>query len=360
LTNGILIVDGQQTFDCIPMGGNFELSVLVNSSSSMGEPTAPSPENAPTSRSFDPGTVLAMTGIQLFGAYLVADYSGAIEANRQRRAIKVALATDGEPVLNPGTFTRIELVAELFRQLTLHTEKGTRLLLGVDHQFSIPMALASELGLAQLPWREAISKLYSGEYGPAGPQWGHPQQFAAKFNDFLQNRGAPDYFWSATKHQNYNLRCGTNPRPGNENFRLTELCRSAQSSASPKPLSRLGDNGSVGNQTCCGLQHLLQLVHLCEQAGIPLAVWPMDGIDLTSEAYENRHVLMEPYPSAKRPDHIQQSDSNDAIESARFLRDQDHRGALQHICNLSSLSPEEVQRVQFEGWIVSHLPWNRI
>jgi len=143
-------------------------------------------------------------------------------------------------------------------------------------------------------------------------------------------------------------------------FRLTELCRGVGSSATPKPLSRVGDNGSVGGQSCCGIGHLLEVLQACEQEKVPVAVWPMDGLDIQSPAYAGKHVFAEPYPSAKRDREVKQTDVDDARESVRFLRERDQRAELPAVCDLSTLTPQEARRVQFEGWILAHVPWNRV
>jgi hypothetical protein len=106
--------------------------------------------------------------------------------------------------------------------------------------------------------------------------------------------------------------------------------------------------------------HLLELIQTCEQQHVPVAVWPMDGLDIRSEAYAGRHVFVEPYPSAKRDRTIAQTDENDAIESVRFLQERDQSGQLRAVCDLSTLTPHEAAIVRIEGWILSHLPWNRV
>ena len=71
-------------------------------------------------------------------------------------------------------------------------------------------------------------------------------------------------------------------------------------------------------------------------------------------------VFVEPFPSAKRGRGIGQTDENEARESVRFLWEIDQRGQLPAACDLSTLTPEEKRIVQFEGWNLSHLPWNRM
>ena len=366
-TQGVRITEGVPFFEAIPFGT--EIEVALSETEPGTRATTAAPHSVPPPRT-PPLTVSAPVrqqngGGPLFQAYVVADYSGAEDLAVQRRSIRVAVGEDGSIGILPERFTRTSLVRELVARLTGYTRRGIRAIVGIDHQYGIPAALAKEIGLGGLSWRDALARLNAGGYGAEGrgPRWEHPRQFAAVFNDYLQAQGQPDYFWSATKRALYGLRHGTNPRAGLSNsgtLRLTELCRGAGAPATPKPLSRLGDNGSVGNQTCCGMGHLLEVLQACEQEEVSVAVWPMDGLDIRSAAYTGKHVFAEPYPSAKRDRAVVQNDENDARESVRFLWERDQRGELPSVCDLSTLTPEEARIVQFEGWIISHLPWNRI
>ncbi len=367
-TQGVRITEGSSFFEAIPRGTEIEVA-LAETERETGAIAAASPQPLPPANRTPPLGVVAHT-LQsgrgpLFQAYLVADYSGAEDLAVQRRSIRVAVGENGRIEILPGPFTRTSLVRALVARLIEFTRRHVRALVGIDHQYGIPATLAEEIGLSGLDWRDALTRLYAGSYGLAGggPPWGHPRRFAATFNDFLRGQGRPDYFWSATKCNLYGLRHEANPRAATGNsgvFRLTERCRGVGGRATPKPLSRLGDNGSVGNQSCCGMGHLLELLQACEQENVPVAVWPMDGLDIQSPSYTGKHVFAEPYPSAKRDRAVIQTDENDARESVRFLWERDQRGELTAVCDLSTLTPEEARIVQFEGWILSHLPWNRV
>ncbi len=368
-TQGVRVTDGVPFFEAIPLGSEIDFA-LAESETGAGATIATPLSIQPPATKTPTLKVVASTTPQgdrgpLFQAYLVADYSGAEDLAVQRRSIRVAVGEGGEIQILPEPFTRTSLVRELVARLADFTRRGIRALVGIDHQYGIPAALAEEIGLGGLSWRDALTQLYTGGYGAGGggPPWGHPRRFAAAFNDFLQRQGRPDYFWSATKRKLYGLRHDKNPRATTDHsgvFRLTEVCRGVGSPSTPKPLSRLGDNGSVGNQSCCGMGHLLEVLQACEQEKVPVAVWPMAGLDIQSPAYAGKHVFAEPYPSAKRDRAVKQTDENDALESVRFLWGRDQRGELPAVCDLSTLTPEEVRIVQFEGWILSHLPWNRV
>lgn len=369
-TQGVRITDGSPFFEAITRGTEIEVAFTemqpgIVATASAPLPMPPTPATPTLPLAVDTTSTSRNGRGPLFQAYLIADYSGANDLAVQRRSIRVAVGEDGRIEIPPGPFTRISLVRELVARLVDFTRRGVRALVGVDHQYGIPEALAEEIDLGGLSWRDALARLYTGSYGTGGngPRWDHPRRFAAAFNDFLRGQGRPDYFWSATKRGLYGLRHGSNPRAalGNSGvFRLTERCRGVGGPATPKPLSRVGDNGSVGNQSCCGMAHLLEVLQACEQEKVPVAVWPMDGLDIQSPPYHGKHVFAEPYPSAKRDRAVIQTNENDARESVRFLWERDQRGELSTVCDLSTLTPEEARTVQFEGWILSHLPWNRV
>ncbi len=364
-THGVRITDGVQFFEAIPLGTEIDVALAeLEPGTNLITAASQAVSMSPTRTS--PAPVLSSDRYgQLFQAYVMSDYSGAEDLAVQRRSIKVAVGEGGPIDILPARFTRSSLVRELVARLAIYSRRGIRALVGIDHQYGIPAALAEEIGLGDLSWRDTLARLYMGGYGAGGlgPRWEHPRRFAAAFNDFLRGQGSPDYFWSATKRDVYSLRHGSNPRAAIGNvgvLRLTELCRGVGTPATPKPLSRLGDNGSVGNQSCCGMGHLLELLQACEQEKLSVAVWPMDGLDIRSPAYAGKHVFAEPYPSAKRDRAVVQTDENDARESVRFVQEKDQCGELPAVCDLSTLKPEEARIVEFEGWILSHLPWNRI
>jgi len=365
-TQGVRITEGVAFFESLHLGADIELALIDPTRAEPVADQGASPPDDRTAPSVMPLPEPVRTGDRapLFQTYIMADYSGAADLAVQRRSIRVAVGEAGTIEILSGSFTRTSLVRELVARLADLTRRGVRALVGLDHQYGIPVALAEEIGLGGLSWREALARLYAGGYGEgaAGPRWGHPRGFAAAFNDFLRAQGRPDYFWSATKRGLYGLRHASNPRAATTAagvFRLTELCRGIGSPATPKPLSRVGDNGSVGGQSCLGMGHLLEVLQACELQRVPVAVWPMDGLDLGSSAYAGRHVFAEPYPSAKRDRAVAQTDENDARESVRFLMERDGQGLLPAVCDLARLTPDEAHAVQFEGWILSHLPWNR-
>lgn len=292
----------------------------------------------------------------LFNTYIFADYSGARSRTGQRKAIRVAYA-DGQhaPVLLERRLTREELVDELLHRLRDATRRGLRVCFGQDHQYGIPVALGRELGLADLPWRNALEALCDGSYGANAPPLGHPSTFARAFNTWLESGGRKPYFFSATKAKLYGIP-STNPRAGDRScYRLTEMCRPASRAGAPKPFNRVGDNGTVGGQSLVGLVALQRLLATCVREKIPVAVWPFDGLSIRDAAYSNTHVLLEPYPTAVRDAHVPQTDSSDALASAAHLQAADLSCVLEGALDLTALDSTQRSVVRFEGWILAHL-----
>lgn len=295
----------------------------------------------------------------LFDAYMFADYSGAASPAGQRKSIRLALGEQNrEPEVIDKRFTRETLVKEYLSLLREATRGGRRLCFGQDHQYSIPIGFANELGIHELMWREAIAALVNGAYGEGAPALSGPATFGAALNRWLVDRGSLPYFYSATK-PGYRVP-SSDPRPKEaSSYRLTERCRAGSDAGHPKSFSRLGDPGSVGGQTLWGMASLHVLLGECEREGIPVAVGPFDGLAIDSSSYENSHVMVEPYPTALRDRSIRQSDDADALGIVAFIRDHEHRGDLIELLSLEDLSEEEKKLVRFEGWILGHSPGRR-
>jgi hypothetical protein len=346
-TPGVRIVEGRAFWNVIAIGDAFRLELPDGEppvSIQVVEPETPLPRSR--------------VGTTCFDVYAIADYSGAADRTQQKRAIRLAIARGaGVPAISPETFTRDALVRRQLVLLREATNHGLRAVLGQDHQYSLPIALLEEIGLAGLDWREVLRRLVRGAYGRGGPPLAHARTFAAAFNVMLVRMGRPEYFWSATKGMRYGIPTA-NPRPGDiaSAYRLTERSPSISGRGSPKPFSRVGDNGSVAGQTLVGLIQLFELLRACEADHIPLRCWPMDGLDVESAAYLGAHVLMEPYPSAARLMEVPQTDANDALAAARLLQQADREGKLTSLLDLSGLCAGECARVEVEGWIVGHEP----
>jgi len=293
----------------------------------------------------------------LFDGYLFADYSGARDRSVQRKAIRLARAAgSNRPLLVQAPFTREGLVDEFVADLREASRLGKRICFGQDHQYGIPISLGRELGLADLPWRQAVESLCAGSYGIDAPGLSQARTFGGAFNRWLESQGRAAYFFSATKSSLYGIP-STNPRTSDgASYRLTELCRSSSKVGAPKPFNRLGDNGTVGGQSLVGLVALNGLLSRCRLERITVAVWPFDGLSISDRAYCNAHVMIEPYPTAVREAHVSQSDESDALASVAHVQSADLNSTLERLLDLSGLDSAHAGVARFEGWILSHVP----
>ncbi|HUD99841.1 MAG TPA: hypothetical protein VMR62_09725 [Bryobacteraceae bacterium] len=53
---------------------------------------------------------------------------------------------------------------------------------------------------------------------------------------------------------------------------------------------------------------LHEFLDAAQRLDIPVAVWPFDGLDIDSKAYDGRHVMFEVYPSSVRDHGVEQTD----------------------------------------------------
>jgi hypothetical protein len=350
-TMGIKLSTGHTVWDPIPLGSECEVEWI--------KPDVPDPPAGPrTSAAAQVGGPSALTSQRkssLFDAYFFADYSGAQSLSVQRKAIQAVSGKRGGAEAKLGGWTRDALVGQFIGFLRRATDEGMRVCGGFDHQYSIPIAFVEELGLAGMEWRGILRALIQGGYGLGAPALGETAVFAAAMNDWLQVRGRPPYFWSATKSDLYGIP-GMSPdgRDRRELLRLTERARPVRGTGNPKPLCRLGDNGSVGGQTLFGLRYLHEVMEACMREHIPLKVWPFDGLSI--DDYKGFHVLVEPYPAVGVHMGSPKSDINDARAALRLVQGADETGELRKLLDLSALSERERAVVLVEGWIVGYLP----
>lgn len=352
--DGLKVIQGQVFWNLVESGQPVQVSL-------------DGPDNP--ARLIMPGASAALlqrkTGRPLFDRYIVADYSGASSEILQRRSICIADATAEGPIARvAGKFTRESLLAFFLRTLRSATDQGCRCLLGCDHQYGVPLGFAELLGLETQDWRTLLHQLVIGANGV--PSLEHPKFYCRKVNQWLVARGHLPYFYTATKASQYSdnqyidgTEClivpATDPRgdrPEAERNRLVKRLTEQfwALSGQPKFFNRVGDNGTVGGQSILGLEKLYGLLALTADS-IPLAVWPFDGPDLDSSAYEGRHVLVEPYPSGVRPTDVMQTDWDDAKSCVQALRNADFNGQLAGLLSFRSVCGECIRRVRMEGWI---------
>lgn len=352
-TPGMRIVSGRLIWEGIARGAQFDIDI-VGAENICYEAAVERPP--PLAHAVQAQTRLSSP---TFDCYEFADFSGAKDKALQRRTIRLAIARGDEVPKRFGrSLTREALQEQTLQSLATASTLGLRLAFGRDHQYSIPYGLALEIGIAGTPWRDALRALATGSYG--GPPLSHASEFAAQFNSYMRRRGSRTYFFSCTKAAAYGI-SGSDPRPSQlrapdaTTYRLTELAGRLGNGARPKPFNRLGDNGTVGGQTIVGLLLLHELLETARDRGIPVAVWPFDGVDITADAYRGRHVMFEPYPSSIRAPDKARSDWNDAEACVLCIQGADQSGRLSGMLDLCSLGTE-IDRVLFEGWIVGHRP----
>lgn len=341
-TQGVKIVSGRTYWDKIALGDSIEITMsaeLPDLSVKPFDRITTTQQNA-----LLPGDSTART---LFQKYVFADYSGAKSVSGQKKSIK--LAEEGEVSENRGqAFTRETLQAKTLDLLREATKQGQRVLFGRDHQYSIPLALALELGLDvdTLGWRGVLAALVRGSYG--GPRLTQAGVFCHSLNEWLVGQGKKAYFYSGTKDVMYGVP-REDPRAGDDTqYRRTEKVKGQRA----KPLGRVGDKGTVGGQTLVGLIQLHELLVAAELERIPIAVWPFDGLSIVDPAYAGKHVMLEVYPSEVRPEDVPQTDWNDARACVLWTQKRDLEGQLVKALSFKPDASAALRaQVLFEGWI---------
>lgn len=261
-----------------------------------------------------------------FELFLGIDYSGAATPESALPGLQVYAALPGEARARAW---RPEAVAgrrrahwsrrALAERLLAELERGTRLLAGIDHGFSLPQAWFTRHGLGD--W-DALLADFAGHWpthregvtvedlrrgrvlGPAGPA-------SARRGDARE-------------------------------LRLTDSW-----TASAKSVFQFDVQGSVAKSTHAGLPWL---GWLRERAGERLHVWPFDGW----QPAPGRAVLVEAYPSLVRrryPRAARSADEQDAYALARWLADMAGRGELPALF-APPLTAAEQARARREGWIL--------
>ncbi|MDX9722776.1 MAG: hypothetical protein RBU37_18655 [Myxococcota bacterium] len=339
------------------------------------------------------------TSRALFDRYIMADYSGAADEAAQKDKIcliDVACPrqhkqhTADARIELEGGFTRETLCESLLQRLQQATERGERVLLGLDHQFSWPLALFALCKLDRACWRDAWDALVRGSYG--GPPLSHPKAFAAAFNQWSTGAKENGPFYARTRDNAYGLPTSQRVLPAQALLRLCELT-ARRDGAKPRHALELLSQGSVAGQTICGMQQLHRLLERAakRKPAIPMAVWPFDGLSIHDRAYDGKHVAVEIYPSAyvaafeaAHGVRLEQTDARDAAISAWFAMRAERRpptpsqrlealmelsipgddGAAEHAQRASSLRQQlggtgqapNQQDLRLEGWILGVRP----
>ncbi len=267
-----------------------------------------------------------------FDLFAFADYSGAADKYLQRRHIVLAVADSGhEDIKVIPRLTRPELTNKIRNILFAAQKYGQRVLFGLDHNFSFPLNFAQQAGFSCTSWRDTLYTLPSGETSDI-------RQWAVQINHFFQQRFGSGIFWGPGFPQR---RKPDFPfaEAGFSERRLIE-----QQIPRMQPVFKLGGIGSVGLQSLYGMIQLKTLIAETGNFGIPVHFWPFDGFEIPP----NHHVGIEIYPALYNK--YQKRDLNDAIETARYFRNQSRTGELFQLFKLNP--PQRIARIiEREGWL---------
>jgi hypothetical protein len=279
--------------------------------------------------------------MRLFQQYACLDYSGAASRSLQRRHIVLAVYTKaGKNAKIITGLDRSEMgrrLLDIFRQAA---EKGSRIILGIDHNFGFPQGFYEALtGYPLQDWRQWLDLI---QHGPLSLKTadGDPRIWAQMINRIigLKYHTTDGPFWGPGFITSKKPRFDFSVTPFNER-RLIE-----QRIPRTQPVFKIGGAGSVGLQSLHGLYHLSVLEEALRCAQIAPFFWPQDGFDPPPD----QPVITEIYPAI-----INQglkSDLRDAESGARWLKESDHDGSLGDGFRYSN-NPSLMQQVRTEGWI---------
>ena len=269
-----------------------------------------------------------MTRLPPFDGFIGIDYSGAQTPTSRLPGLQVYAAapggTEAERWSSPARANNGRALhwtrRELAERLRDEVRRGTRLLVGIDHGFSMPMAYFDRYGLRS--WPAFLDDFVT--------HW--PTHEDHEYVDFVRD---------GSMH-----RRGRAPPPGqrvgrNDEFRLTERW-----SSSAKSVFLFDVQGSVAKSTHAGIPWLKWLR---DEVGHMLHFWPFDGWAVP----QGKSVIAEVYPSLFRhryPREQRSPDEQDAYATARWMADMATRGALDGYFK-PPLTPAERAGAELEGWI---------
>ena len=196
-------------------------------------------------------------------------------------------------------------------------DSGVRMIAGIDHGFSFPVAYFQRNGLKT--WDEFLDDFC--EHWP------------------LDQDGSTVDAIRADRRR-ANLRTGST-----KELRLTE-----QWTSSAKSVFLFDVQGSVAKSTHTGLPWLRNIRDTTQG---PVHFWPFNGWDLP----ETGAVFAEVYPSIfknRYPREDRSPDQQDAYCVARWLCETDQRGSLDRYAH-PALTATEFAQAELEGWILGIL-----
>lgn len=308
--------------------------------------------------------------MSLFNRYLFADFSGSKEREAQKDAIRLWRAVENNPPRpvrskhNSFRFWRELLLDTILSELA-RDPMQERVIFGFDHQYAWPAHLRKLARIDRLSWRDGLLALATGHDGL--PVLAGPWDFCRAFNSAVAPQAA---FWSPVRSHAERLGIPSQ-RPlihFYSRYRIVEqlLILSGHDVSSAEVL---GEIGSVGGQTICGLAQITALMK--SEVSNRIAFWPFDGLNIGDEAYANKHVCVEIYPAIYPdadwpvPEATGEEDHDrDAWRACRFAQHADRvevTGRITHrrlgeLMNLSDLPTGINEQVRQEGWILGIPP----
>jgi len=280
--------------------------------------------------------------MSLFDLYACLDYSGAKSRTLQRKHIVLAqvISSTGRVVVTTGKDREemSEFLLGIFRDAT---QKGWRIVLGVDHNFGFPRGFYETLtGYPLNNWRQWLDLM---QYGPLSLDFadGDARSWAQMINGIIHQRlrTGSGPFWgpgfSVMKKPGFPY--------GRSPFRERRLIE--ERIPRTQPVFKLGGAGAVGLQSIYGIYHLAWLAGALAKDNISCFFWPFDGF----EPPVKHHVLLEIYPGIINPG--PKSDMNDAGSGARWLQESDRNDRLANYFRYTG-SQDLINQIRSEGWII--------
>ncbi|MDO7907464.1 hypothetical protein Q5741_13720 [Paenibacillus sp. JX-17] len=243
--------------------------------------------------------------------------------------------------------TREELMDSVIALLNRAQEQRRRVIFGFDHNYSFPIGFYE--ALFQEPpssWKASLERISGMLDACRDPLNGElaPRRWARQVNEKLSGScgipGGP--FWGPRFA----------PKPLPEWFRmLPERRWVEQRDNRMKSIYQISGIGSVGQQSLYGMHYLSRLLNACDALGIPVHVWPQQGVNLPPDS----HVLVEVYPTLywKALSRTgQRSDRGDARACVDWISQEDANGNLAHWMDLAVLPDQILETLPLEGWVL--------
>ncbi|MCL0070843.1 hypothetical protein M1N44_03625 [Dehalococcoidia bacterium] len=281
----------------------------------------------------------------LFDVYMAVDFTGSANVGVQRDRIAFAeLERGATPDVRKG-FTRSTVADHLLERIIDHNQRGKRVLVGFDFQYSFPKGFWNALTGLPESWASMLQGMAKGVAGLPSVREepkSNAREWARKANERiacrLRTKVGP--FWGPHFSPQ-----PTDPKfpfsPGIfEKFRAVENLR-----AGFKPIFQLGGQGTVGLQSLCGMPHLFYLRNNCFKHKIALHCWPFDGWNPNNSA----HFLVEWYPAIQNQG--RKSDEQDAKACVEWARDVDEKGQMSKYL-LPNLPDNDKAKAAVEGWVL--------